>query len=113
MLRIKFYVNQNGQTMTLTGHAGMGKKGSDIVCAAASMLACTAAQTMLQLYREGQLKTPPKVSLTPGNAYIQVFEACPGADSAFFTVRTGCALLAGKYPKNIHLEICSEERNTL
>lgn len=109
MITIKFYVNQKGQKMTLTGHAGAAPRGKDLVCAAASMLAGTIAQTVLQLHREGTLKTVPKVLLTPGNAHIEVFENCKAAETAFFTIRTGCSLLAGKYPKYIRLEMEGEE----
>lgn len=109
MLMIKFYVNQKGQKMTLTGHAGAAPRGKDLVCAAASMLACTLAQTVLQLHREGTLGTMPKVLLTPGCAHIEVMEGCKAAETAFFTIRTGCSLLAGRYPKYVRLETEGEE----
>lgn len=104
MLTITFYAGSRGQRMTLSGHAGAAPRGKDLVCAAASILACTLGQTALQLHREGQLKTPPRVQLAPGCARIETFEACPAAETAFFTVRTGCGLLAGSYPKYVRLE---------
>ena len=73
MLTITFSAGKQGQRMTLSGHAGAAPRGKDLVCAAASMLAYTLAQTLLQLHREGNLKRMPKVSLTPGAAHIEIF----------------------------------------
>ena len=109
MLKIKFYVNQKAQAMTLSGHAGAAAFGKDLICAAASMLVCTGAQSLLQLHKEGVLQQTPRVVLSPGAAQLEIFESCPAAEAVFFTLRTGCSLLASKYPKYVHLELTGEE----
>lgn len=111
MLTIRFQDTEQGRQMTFSGHAGAAGHGKDLVCAAASMLACTAAQSLMALHREGALQTPPRVLLTPGRGEITIQERNARADAVFFTIRTGCSLLAGKYPRYVRLEMNTEERN--
>lgn len=111
MLTIRFQETKQGRQMTFSGHAGAANRGKDLVCAAASMLAFAAAQSLMTLHQEGILQTPPQVLLSPGQGKIAITERNMQADTVFFTIRTGCSLLAGRYPQYVRLEINTEERN--
>jgi len=101
MLTVKLQEQETGLTLSLNGHAGAGKWGEDIVCAAASILTYTAAASARQLYREKKLKERPHIQLEPGNAHIAV-ENCDAACQMLDVVCMGFGLLAVRYPKNVH-----------
>lgn len=107
MVEVKFYIEGEGMGMTLSGHAGYGKKGEDIVCAAASILAYTAAQMAAQMAAQGKLLAAPQILLEPGKCLIKAqpdskyfYEAF----HTFFVVQVGYSLLATRYPENVKLE---------
>lgn len=102
MLRIAYLTRKEDLVLSLEGHAGAGRWGSDIVCAAASILAYTGAAAAQQLYREGQLQQRPQIKLKPGSARI-VVENADAARSMLDVICTGYALLAVRYPKNVLL----------
>ena len=102
MLTIEIHTEGSQLAVHLKGHAGAGKWGQDIVCAAASILTYTAAASASQLYRQGQLSKRPRTRLEPGNAHIQM-ENCPAARQLLDVIATGFALLAVRYPKNVCL----------
>lgn len=113
MLTVKLHTDRDSLCLSLAGHAGAGEKGADIVCAAASILAYTAAAQMLQLHREGILHTPPVIRLDPGAARVAA-ENCRASRAAFSVIATGLSLLAAQYPNHVKLEeICLKERNFL
>ena len=103
MLSVKIHTDKDDLCLSMAGHAGAGKKGTDIVCAAASILAYTAAAEMLRLHREGILHTPPVIRLTPGAAWVEA-KNCREAAVAFSALATGFRLLAVKYPNHVKLE---------
>lgn len=103
MLTIKLHTDRNGLNLRLSGHAGAGKWGTDIVCAASSILTYTAAAAAQQLYREGKLGTPPYIRLCPGDALVAL-EDNRAAREALGVIRTGFQLLAVRYPKYVRLE---------
>lgn len=102
MLRITYTEGEGSLCLQLTGHAGAGKWGSDLVCAAASILTYTAAAVAQQLYRQGALQKPPRIRLQPGSATVEV-ERCPAAKGLMDVIYTGYGLLAVRYPKNVDL----------
>lgn len=106
MLTIKLKTDPSRLSMQLQGHAGAGKWGKDIVCAAASILAYTAAASARQLYREGKLNSVPYVRLHPGDALLEM-EACPETEGLMNVIRNGYTLLSLRYPQFVRLE----ERN--
>lgn len=113
MLTIKMRTDPESLRLQLDGHAGAGKWGTDIVCAAASILTYTAAAAAQQLYREGALTQPPHIRLEPGNALVAV-ENCTAAKKMLEVVLTGFALLAVRYPKYVCLirkEFVYEEKS--
>ena len=103
-------LNRKAETLSLcvTGHAGFASMGQDIVCAAASILCYTAAQTALDLYEQGKLRKKPRVDVGKGDATVTL---CPGNDAAaeamvaLHTVATGFALLAHHYPEYVRFTL--------
>ena len=115
MLTIKLYTGEKVLGLSMAGHAGAGKKGSDIVCAAASMLACTAGESARQLYRQGALAQDPAVCLAPGYARVELRPdpCCPqGAEQLFSVLSTGFSLLAAQYPNYVKLEINRKRKDS-
>ena len=102
MLKITYTEGENALSLRLEGHAGAGKWGSDIVCAAASILTYTAAAVAQQLYRQGALQAAPHIRLQPGSATVAL-ERCEAAKGLMDVICTGYSLLAVRYPKNVDL----------
>ena len=102
MLTIEIHTDAPRLELRLKGHAGAGKWGQDIVCAAASILIYTAAAAATQLFREGKLTQQPQTRLEPGNARLEM-ENCQSAQQMLEVIATGFALLAVRYPKNVCL----------
>ena len=102
MLKITYTEGEESLCIRLEGHAGAGKWGSDLVCAAASILTCTAAAVARQLYRQGALQTPPHIRLQPGFATVAL-ERCEAAKGLMDVICTGYGLLVVRYPKNVDL----------
>ena len=103
MLTVKIYEDVQSLCLSMAGHAGVGQKGTDIVCAAASVLAYTAAAEMLQLHGQALLHTPPVIRLISGAARVEA-ENCRQSQAAFSVIATGFRLLAAQYPNNVKLE---------
>lgn len=107
MLTIKLYTAGEDMGLSMAGHAGAGKKGSDIVCAAASILAYTAGAAAQRLHRQGALRAAPAIRLAPGLARVALTPK-PGsrkdAQQMLSVIRTGFSLLAVKYPEYVKLE---------
>ena len=109
MVRAAFYTDKSSGSITLklTGHAGAAEKGQDIVCASASILAYTVAQTMEYMHAEGGLRKKPRIEFSDGNATIV---AKPKEDSyaealhTFFVAQVGYSLLAHNYPQYVELK---------
>ena len=107
MVKVKFEL-AGGETLVLklSGHAGYAPEGNDTICAAASVLAYTAAQEVLEMHRKGKLREEPKIKLAKGEALI----ACKPKRSArrevshlYKTAQTGYKLLAANFPDNVRL----------
>ena len=113
MLNVEFFTNKESGsiTMKLTGHAGQAKKGEDIVCAAASILAYTVAQALQFMYEEGGLKKKPHIKLAEGDTVIV---AKPKPDTyaealhTFFVAQIGYHLLSHNYPQYVTLSSFGE-----
>lgn len=106
MVRAEFDKKNESISLKLSGHAGAGKKGSDIVCAAATMLCYTAAQVIQYMFGEDKLEKKPEIRLEEGNACViavpkeEYYNECL---HTFFVVQAGYALLEKSYPKNVAL----------
>ena len=113
MVNVEFFTNTEigSITMKLSGHAEQAKKGEDIVCAAASILAYTVAQALQFMYEQGDLQKKPRIKLEEGDTIIV---AKPKAESyaealhTFFVAQVGYHLLAHNYPKYVTLSSFGE-----
>lgn len=101
MIRARY--DRRAYCLTVEGHAGAGAKGRDLVCAAASALAFTAAACA----EDGREKFLPAVCRGEGRLRV----ACrPGRRHAaacrrmLDTVFTGFELLANQYPDFVRAE---------
>lgn len=108
---IRVTQTDDGKTLALavTGHAGKGPKGEDIVCAAATMLAYTLAQNV-QKYRLG-LKGRPKIQMKEGDIIIR----CRPKDRhgnqlrlVYETIGEGYRLLSFNYPDAVEYTVTPE-----
>lgn len=99
MIQAKFAMGGDKKVLLLTvkGHAGQAAAGQDVVCAAASILAYTAAQTVQVMHEEGRLEEKPILRLKAGDAAIickPTSAAFAEALHAYTVIQTGFGLLA-------------------
>ena len=101
MVRVEFSRCGGTYVLHMIGHAGQAEAGHDVVCAAATILCYTVAQTALDLYEQGKLRKKPRTDVSKGDATVTL---CPRQDAAvevlaaLRTVETGFALLSHHYP---------------
>lgn len=106
MIHIKFYKSEDRLHMDMQGHAGTAKKGQDLVCAAATMLAYTLGQAVQFLYEQDRLLEKPKFQIVDGYAHITVApRKCAMGETlmAFWTVQAGAFVLERNYPQAVSL----------
>ena len=102
MIEITRIKNENGENIGFRcfGHAGFARRGRDIVCSAASILAYTVAQTLTQMNKQGWLKKKPHLNLKEGKSVItcvpkaEFYEECL---MVFFVAEMGYTLLAKSF----------------
>lgn len=108
MIFAKFHKAENGSiSMTLKGHARAAPKGEDLICAAATTLAYTAAQAVSFFYEQGKLKRIPKIDMRDGSAVVIATPTQEGYAEvlhAFWVVQCGIHLLCCNYPEHIRME---------
>ena len=88
--------------LTVRGHAGFSRYGSDIVCAAASMLAFALAEAV----QAAGMKTPPVIESGCGRFRLEAFadgQEQARLDGMFETVRAGYRLLSARYPDYVRV----------
>lgn len=99
-------------TLKVEGHAGAAAKGEDIVCAAASILSYTLAQTLSFMHSEGKLQKKPNIKLDGGGtATITAKPKAEWYDEAlhcYFIAQVGFHLLAHNYPQYVAVETFGE-----
>jgi len=106
MITAEFSAENKCVRLTMKGHAGQAEKGRDIICASASMLAYTLAQTAIFMHAEGKLRKKPKIRLESGDANIVVKatdDAYAEALHSFLVVQNGFGLLAKNYPQFVQV----------
>lgn len=109
MVRAKFRLiaDERKLTMRVSGHAGAGPKGFDVVCAGASMYAFGIAQCIKNMEGEGKLESPPFIQAeTPGRVVVSCVpkEAYfTEAVHTFYVAQVGFQLLAEAYPDHAML----------
>ena len=93
-------VQLSGTALTVRGHAGFSRYGSDIVCAAASMLAFTLAAAM----EEAGLQRAPEIESACGSFRIAVRPRegeRARVEAVFAAIGAGYRLLAARYPEYV------------
>ena len=88
--------------LTVRGHAGFSRYGSDIVCAAASMLAFALAEAV----QAAEMKTPPVIEMERGQFRLEApaaKEERARTEGMCETVRAGYRLLAARYPEYVRV----------
>ncbi len=96
MINIRF--KSKTLELEVNGHAGQGKKGEDIVCAAVSTLFYTLAQALSD--SENMLKKKPVIKDKDGEGYISCkpkkeFEG--NIVRTYWTILVGLELIANEY----------------
>ena len=113
MVKAEFFTNKESGSISLklTGHAGQAEKGSDIVCAASSILAYTVAQALQFMYEQGDLQKKPRIKLEEGDTIIVAKpkpESYAEALHTFFVAQVGYHLLSHNYPQYVTLSSFGE-----
>ena len=109
MIIARFELDEERGSLTLrvSGHAGAAKAGEDIVCASASILAYTLAQTMKVDRTAGRLRYEPRIKLHDGDAVVTVrptSEWTGAVLAEWFVVLNGYLLLAHNYPQYVTVD---------
>ena len=92
--------------LKLEGHAGADEKGKDIVCASASTLFYTLAQSLIE--SQDMLKKHPIIEWDDGNGYIKCRprkEYQGNITLIYWTILNGIELLAEEYPQYITFKV--------
>ena len=103
----KYYPDQGRLCMRISGHAGHGVKGTDVVCAGASMYAYGIAQCLEIMYDEGKLEGEPVLSISEARMSVSVIPKAEWFHDVlliFWVAQTGLQLLAEAYPDHAKLK---------
>lgn len=108
MIQVRFEKSEDGKSLILTvkGHSGQATLGQDIVCASASILAYTVAQTVIIMRDQGKLKKKPTIRLDSGDAVITCKPNRAYFNEAlhtFYVAEVGYILLNHKYPEFVNV----------
>lgn len=114
MIEVDFHEipNRKAVSLRMTGHAGNAPQGQDTVCAAASILAYTAAQNAVCLYNEEKLDRAPAIRLEKGEAEVTVEPKEEFYDETlygFWICQLGYILLSRGYPNCVTLKPFGKE----
>ena len=108
------YCEENGLLcLSLEGHAETAPKGKDLVCAAASVLAYTAAYCLEVLHNAEKLEGEILNSLSPGDCLLLCKpkpEHMAEVTAMLKTVLYGFVLLQQSYPEAIAVHIEKDNR---
>lgn len=115
MIQVRFAKSEDGKSLILTvkGHAGQAPKGQDIVCASASILACTVAQTVILMREQGKLKKKPTIRLESGDTVITCKPNRAYFNEAahtFYVAEVGYILLNHSYPDFVQVTRLDETK---
>lgn len=100
MIRVVFSTDHGDPGgFRISGHAGAGSEGSDIVCAAVSSAAYMTANTITDI-----LRVQPEIEVHDGVLGVFVAKADRAScDAILRGLMLHLTALAGQYPKNIHI----------
>ena len=105
---IKINKADNALIFRAEGHSGYSVAGQDIVCAGASILAMTLAETLAAAFKAGWVNDTVIVDLSADNTEL----SCVAVDDAEFgelaraylMIATGYHLLAQNYPEYVNFD---------
>lgn len=106
---IEVYYHRADNRLTMRGHAGSGKFGEDIVCAAASILAYTMASNVDSAFAN-RLCICKQCKLEPGDTDISCKpypESRAMVTLIMDSVCAGFSLLAANYPEYVSYHVAS------
>ena len=107
MIQAKVYSKNRGSVhLVIQGHAGAAPRGKDPVCAGVSALACTAAQAVTNLHRQGMLRCRPRVILEDGYAVVIAtpkWEFLGEVMLTYWVIQTGLSVIAANFPRFVRL----------
>lgn len=117
MIKVQFITDKPGGSiiLKLKGHAGYAEEGKDIVCAGATILAYTVAQTAKFMYEEKALRKKPTIRLDPGDAEVVMKpkkEYYAEALHTYFVAQVGYSLLAHNYPQYVEVKSFGESESS-
>ena len=110
MVEIEAVINSDGilKSCKASGHAGAGKTGADIVCAAITVLLRTALSTLSDRKGIAVKGDAPQ----PGELWLETDYSAEGRDFLFAAgtfLIDGLRSVAQEYPKNCKLVIRTED----
>lgn len=111
MTRIKY--DEQNIVLEVTGHAGYGPHGADIVCAAVSILVQTLVKNLIKFSDHGWYTL--EYDLSAGNAYVhcKVNGYFSLVVEMFRFTMEGLKMLAEEYPKHIKIDEGGNEDGTV
>ena len=95
-------------SMRVSGHAGHGPRGFDVICAGASVLAYTAAQCLDLMAQEDKLEAGPVLSIRDGRMSVSVIPKAEHHNEALHVLwqaEVGFTLLCRSYPENVKVHM--------
>ena len=99
MIQVRFYTDQEQLTgFRISGHAGAGAAGEDIVCAAVSSAAYMTANTITDI-----LHIPAQVAVDDGFMELRLCEQVEASQAVLCGLRLHLQALEEEYPKRVHL----------
>lgn len=107
VMRTVWNDGKTGYEVKAKGHAGAGKYGQDIVCAAVSCLMQTLANEVEEAARAGLVALG---AVAHGEGWMKVevtptYESCDMVEAWVELVQDGLDALAESYPENVELEV--------
>jgi uncharacterized protein len=107
LIEIDFLVTKENKPtgLTLKGHAGLSEKGTDILCAAVSVLSENLGESLQHL-----LSIPADVTKAGGlySVRIKKSQATNQTELLFSSVLLGLQVLQKQYPERIHINFIKE-----
>ena len=92
--------------LEITGHAGHGKKGKDIVCSAISCLFYTLGESLYEGIE--MLEEAPIFKDEDGEGYLSCIpkkEYEPNISLIYWTILNGMKMVADNYKKNVNFRV--------
>lgn len=106
MTTVKVERNGHWYDVDIAGHSGFGARGSDIVCAACSVLTCTLEAAILEKEALGAVAEFITLAEEPGRRAFRFRSsewAWSEVETIVKTILTGFQMLHAEYPRHVRL----------